>query len=190
MDTAERIIETAEGLMQEHGFHGFSFQDIADAVGIKKASIHYHFPAKAKLGQAVVDRYRKRMSKAWEVIEVTDETDHWQALSVYLEPIIQLGRTPGYACLCGVLGGEYLGLPKEIQNEIKAFFEEHELWLSELLENGRIAGTFQFKGSANTMAKLLFSIIQGGLLIKRIKVDRTYIDELVEAMGRILGRSG
>ena len=32
--------------MRRGGFHGFSFRDLAADVGIKSASVHYHFPIK------------------------------------------------------------------------------------------------------------------------------------------------
>ncbi|MCH3032011.1 TetR/AcrR family transcriptional regulator, partial [Listeria monocytogenes] len=42
--TAERVVDAAEGLVQQHGYNGFSYDDVAQLVGIKKPSIHHHFP--------------------------------------------------------------------------------------------------------------------------------------------------
>ena len=188
MTTADRIMDTAEELIQQHGFHGFSFQDIAQRIGIKKASIYYHFPAKAELGRAVIDRYRLRMCEVRHAVDHADGIDHWQALTLYLEPIVALGRNPVKACLCGVLGGEYVGLPEEMQREITVFFAEHQTWLAQLLDSGREAGAFKFKGDPAALAKFLFSAIEGGLLIKRTTGDTNYIDELISAAAIILGR--
>jgi TetR/AcrR family transcriptional repressor of nem operon len=60
--TAQRILDIAEGLVQTRGFNNFSYADIATELGITKASLHYHFPGKAELGQAIVARYAKRFS--------------------------------------------------------------------------------------------------------------------------------
>ena len=188
MDTAQQILDTAEGLIQKRGFFGFSFQDIAEEIGIKKASIYYHFPAKAELGRAVIDRYRQRMRETTDAIEQDGGIDHWQALTLYLEPILTLGRIPDQACLCGVLGGEYLGLPEEMQEEISGFFSEHHRFLAGLLEKGREAGAFQFGGSAGGCAKLLFGAIEGGLLIKRTTGDTAYLDDIVNSAAIMLGR--
>jgi len=49
-DTAERILDIAQDLIQRRGFNAFSYHDIAAPMGIRKASIHYHFPSKADLG--------------------------------------------------------------------------------------------------------------------------------------------
>ena len=43
-------------MVQQRGFHAFSYRDIAEQVGIKTASIHYYFPTKAHLAEAVVRR--------------------------------------------------------------------------------------------------------------------------------------
>lgn len=188
MDTAQRILDVAEDMIQKRGFFGFSFQDIAEEIGIKKPSIYYHFPAKAELGRAVIERYRDRMREITSAVEHNDGIDHWEALTLYLEPILTLGRVPDQACLCGVLGGEYLGLPEDMQNEISGFFMEHHQFLSKLLEDGRDAGAFQFGGSAEGCAKLLFGAIEGGLLIKRTTGDTTYVDDVVKAAAAMLGQ--
>src|ERR1043166_1832386 len=62
--TAEQILDLAETLIQTRSYSAFSYQDISDALGLTKASIHYHFPSKAELGVAVIDRYAARFSAA------------------------------------------------------------------------------------------------------------------------------
>ncbi len=189
MDTADRILETAEALIQERGYFGFSFADIAQQIGIRKASIYYHFPAKAELGRAVVDRYRTRMRQVSDTLAIDDQIDHWKALSEYLTPLQLLGRTPDRACLCAVLGGEYLGLPDAMQSEVAAYFAEHQNWLEKLLASGRAAGAFRFSGDAKAMSQLLFSAIVGGILIKRTNGDTGYLDQVIGAAQSVLGHS-
>jgi TetR/AcrR family transcriptional regulator, transcriptional repressor for nem operon len=186
MDTKDHILNATENLMQERGYAGFSFQDVSDAVGIKKASIYYYYPAKGELGRAVIARYREAMQSAFKELPGARPDDFWPILKQYMAPMVAYGHAPGKACLAGVMIGEYLNLPEMMQNEIKAFFEEHEAFFTTLLEKGRAAGQFKFDGDANAMAKLLFSAVEGGLLIKRIKNDQTYFDGLVALATRLL----
>ena len=188
MNTADRIVDTAEALIQQRGYHGFSFQDLADEIGIKKPSLYYHFRSKAALGQAVVQRHRARMREAAESISFGSDLDHWQALDDYLGPILEFGRTPEMACLCGVLGGEYLWLPEDMKAEVEAFFAEHLAFLARLLEHGRAAGTFEFPGTAEAFAKLVFAAVEGALLIKRTNGDTDFLDEIAGTVAQILGR--
>ena len=69
--TAERILDIAERLVQTRGFTNFSYADIAAELGITKASLHYHFPSKAELGQAVIARYGERFAEALSEIDRT-----------------------------------------------------------------------------------------------------------------------
>jgi len=47
-------VDLAEALIQSRGYSAFSYQDISDRLGIRKASIHYHFPSKTDLGVAAL----------------------------------------------------------------------------------------------------------------------------------------
>ncbi|MCB9111119.1 MAG: TetR/AcrR family transcriptional regulator [Anaerolineales bacterium] len=58
------ILNLAESLLQDKGFNGFSYANIASELGVKNAAIHYHFPSKEDLGVAVIKRYRERF-KLW-----------------------------------------------------------------------------------------------------------------------------
>ena len=73
-DTSQRILDTAERLVQTRGFNGFSYADIATTLGVTKASLHYHFPAKAELGQRLIERYEKNFLAALEAIDQTSTT--------------------------------------------------------------------------------------------------------------------
>ncbi len=46
----EAILAAARRRAQAHGYKGLNFRDLANDVGIKAASIYYHFPSKALLG--------------------------------------------------------------------------------------------------------------------------------------------
>jgi len=63
-DTAERILDTAQALAQVRGYNGFSYADISAELAITKPSIHYHFPSKAELAEALIARYRQRFAAA------------------------------------------------------------------------------------------------------------------------------
>src|SRR5205814_3140299 len=67
--TAARILDVAERLVQNRGFNGFSYADVASELGITKASLHYHFAGKAELGQALIERYAGRFAEALHEID-------------------------------------------------------------------------------------------------------------------------
>ena len=55
-DTPSMILDAAEQLFADHGYDGTSLRDIADAVGVRVPSLYNHFPSKADLYRAVLDR--------------------------------------------------------------------------------------------------------------------------------------
>src|SRR3954467_9023955 len=68
-DTAARILDIGERLVQVRGFNGFSYADVASELDITKASLHYHFPGKAELGDALIGRYAARFAQALGAID-------------------------------------------------------------------------------------------------------------------------
>src|SRR5690242_6030645 len=58
VSTEDAIVDCARALIVRGGYNGFSYADIAAEVGIRKPSIHYHFPTKEDLVRTLVHRYR------------------------------------------------------------------------------------------------------------------------------------
>src|SRR5271167_2201454 len=67
--TSQRILDSAERLVQRRGFNGFSYANVAAELNITTASLHYHFPGKAELGEALIVRYAARFADALEQID-------------------------------------------------------------------------------------------------------------------------
>src|SRR3954447_20054885 len=104
-DTASRILDVAERLVQVRGFNGFSYADIAAELKISKASLHYHYPGKAELGQALIARYAARFAGALAEID-SDGGEAPGKLEAYAG-IYGNALRDGRMCLCGMLAAEY-----------------------------------------------------------------------------------
>src|SRR5579859_156066 len=145
-DTAERILDTAENLLQVRGFNAFSYADVASKLGVTKASLHYHFPGKAELGRALITRYAARFAEALAAIDREAESPPAKLRS-YSD--LYAGALRGQRmCLCGMLAAEYRTLPKPMRDEVVTFFDDNEAWLEDVLERGRRDGTLRFHGPA------------------------------------------
>ena len=60
----DELLRHAENLVRRRGYSGFSYADVSERVGIRKASIHYHFPTKEIMVSTVLDSYRQRYKNA------------------------------------------------------------------------------------------------------------------------------
>lgn len=164
-DTAQRILDIAERLVQVRGYNAFSYAHIAAELGITKASLHYHFSGKAELGQALIARYAQRFALALEEID-SKTTPAPAKLAAYAGLYADALRGQRM-CLCGMLAAEYQTLPEQITNAIVVFFDDNEIWLERVLEQGRTDDTLKFDGSARDTARMIISGLEGAMLVAR-----------------------
>jgi TetR/AcrR family transcriptional repressor of nem operon len=164
-DTASRILDIAEHLVQTRGFNAFSYADIAAALNITKASLHYHFPTKAKLGERLVERYQTGFLAGLARIDETP-TDAGAKLQAYVQiytDVLDNDRM----CLCGMLAADHATLPETIKDRVRQFFEANEAWLTQLLQRGRTKKSLTFQGSPVENARYLVSSLEGAMLLAR-----------------------
>jgi len=163
--TATQILDVAERLVQERGFNGFSYADVARELGVTKAALHYHFASKAELGDALIERYAERFLDALsEVDGVPSEAP--AKLRAYAQLYADVFRDDRM-CLCGMLAADYATLPDPMRERVVRFFDDNEVWLSRVLEDGRKAGTISFNGPARPVARTLIGGLEGAMLVAR-----------------------
>jgi TetR/AcrR family transcriptional regulator, transcriptional repressor for nem operon len=164
-DTATRILDVAERLVQLRGFNGFSYADIAAELDITKASLHYHFAGKAELGRALIERYAERFTAALEAID-QHETDPIAKIRAY-EAIYADVLSERRMCLCGMLAAGYDTLAEPMQQAVIEFFDANEAWLTRVLEEGQESGKIKLNGPAREAAQVIVSGLEGAMLIAR-----------------------
>jgi TetR/AcrR family transcriptional repressor of nem operon len=179
-----RLIAEAEMLVKRRGYSGFSYADLAAVIGISKASIHHHFPAKEDLGAALIGNYKERYDAALQAI--------------WAESASGIGRIAAYArlyldglrqdqgCLCGVMASERDILPQRLREGITRFFEEHLVWLERVLEAGIENGTIRPGIDPVAQAKLILSALEGVLMLGRLFDEKSEFDATVDQLGKSL----
>jgi TetR/AcrR family transcriptional regulator, transcriptional repressor for nem operon len=180
-DTATRILDIAERLVQSRGFNGFSYADIAAEIGISKASLHYHFAGKAELGEALIDRYAARFAEALSEIDRRggDAPSKLHAYAGLYAGVLREKRM----CLCGMLAADYDTLPEPMRAAVIRFFDDNEAWLTGVLEQGQEQGTLHLGGSASEASQTIISGLEGALLVARPYGD---VDRFQSAATRLL----
>ena len=165
VDTPTQILDVAERLVQERGFNGFSYADVAKELGVTKAALHYHCPGKAELGEALIERYARRFAEALDAVNERDidAADKVRAYAQLYAEVFSDDRM----CLCGMLAADYQTLPAPIRAAVVSFFDRNELWLTHVLEEGRAERTLAFRGSASETARMAISSLEGAMLVAR-----------------------
>ncbi len=185
-DTATKILDTAQDLIQTRGYTAMSFQEIAEQVGIRKPSVIHHFPNKAALGVAVIQRYRETFASLLNATVADPNETAWEALEIYFSPYLAFADTPNKVCLCGALAGEILATPDEMHVELKLFMESNQDWLESLFRDGRKTGEFNFTEPPRRLARMCFSALQGALLVKRATGDMKQVKEVTQMIRSLL----
>jgi TetR/AcrR family transcriptional repressor of nem operon len=165
VDTATQILDAAERLVQERGFNGFSYADVARELGVTKAALHYHFPGKAELGDALIERYARRFGEALVAVDERDidAADKLRAYAQLYAAVFSDDRM----CLCGMLAADYATLPQPMRDRVVRFFDDNEVWLARVLEEGRTEGNLRFQGSARSVARTIVGGLEGAMLVAR-----------------------
>src|SRR3954453_14486298 len=160
-DTSGRILDIAERLVQTRGFNAFSYADIAAALNITKASLHYHFPTKAILGERLVERYQESFLAALgkiDEIHVSAAARLRAYVDIYSD-VLDNDRM----CLCGMLAADYATLPDAIQERVRRFFDANEAWLTPVLSRGRARKELAFSGPPVESARFLVGALEGAM---------------------------
>ena len=163
--TATQLLDAAQLLVQERGFNAFSYKDLASAVGIRTASIHYHFQTKADLGKALMVRYLAQLEQTLGEFDRKGGKNRSK-----LKKFIGLYRATeerGAICLCGSLAADLKTLPEDLQSVVTAYLDESEKWVIEKIRNGVRSGEFALGGTAASLASTLVAGLQGGLILAR-----------------------
>jgi len=164
-DTSSRILDIAERLVQSRGFNAFSYADVAGELAVTKASLHYHYPGKAELGEALIVRYAQRFSEALKAIDEGggDAPARLAAYAAIYGDVLRDHRM----CLCGMLAADYETLPEPMQAAVIEFFDENLAWLADVIEQGVREGTLRPSRSPAETAQALLGGLEGAMLVAR-----------------------
>ena len=157
--TADRILDVAERLVQTRGFNAFSYADVSQAVGIRKASLHHHFSTKSQLGLALLARYRLGFGDALRSIDA-GASGTFERLARYVELYASVLRR-NRMCLCGMLAADVLTLPRPMRESVARFFAENEAWLAQHARPGPQARRAPLRGCARLDGRVLRELARG-----------------------------
>jgi TetR/AcrR family transcriptional regulator, transcriptional repressor for nem operon len=154
-DKAIEILEAAEIRIRRGGFEAVSYRDLAADVGIKAASVHYHFPQKALLGAAVVDLYSDKLAAALGPVDLTQASvaEHLQRLCDCYTAAV---RDDGMICLGCMLGAESKDLPEAVSEAARRFFTRLLTWLELVLGD---------RSDAAALAVHIIGTLQGTMIL-------------------------
>lgn len=176
-DMKQAILEAARPMVQARGYNALSFRDIAAGIGIKSASVHYHFPTKGDLGAALARRYTEA-GKAYLDALVPGASELSALLTGFIDIFRRALLDDNRMCLVGIMAAEHHDLPAEVRVEVARFTDVCVEWLASMLSAHDAAS------DGNTVADRalsIFAAIQGAQLVARGKDDVGLFDRIIAA---------
>jgi TetR/AcrR family transcriptional repressor of nem operon len=182
LDMRATLIDVATGQVRRLGYSAFSYADLADAVGIRKPSIHHHFPTKEDLGVAIVAAYTEHVSEQLDRIDAKTG-DMIERLRAYAR-IYREGLEARRGCLCGVLASEVAVLPQQVQAGVRQFFGMNLRWIERVLRDGRSNGLLRDGVEPRVAARTVLAALQGALFLALSLEEPAAFDQAVAGLLR------
>lgn len=163
--TRQKALKEARALMQTFGLNGFSFQHVADRVGIKKPSLYEHFKSKDDLAICIIRDWREKFLEWSETVEVFSAD---QKIAALFEKFCIFADDECKVCPLTAMTAEINGFSPEIRHELKATCDVQFAWLDRTIAQGQAAGLFRTDLSCADMAGFVVVLIFGGQMASRI----------------------
>lgn len=183
-DTRAILLREAETLFRTRGYAAFSYADLSERVGIRKASIHYHFPSKEALGVAFIDGYVARFTGKLADIE-RRRTDTRGRLRLYAR-LFSGGIKGGMLPLCGILSAGTASLPESLRVRTRGFFNMHLEWLECAIRDGVASGELRSDLDPRKTALLIFSAVEGASFVAWALGDSRHVGQAFQQAMKIL----
>lgn len=181
MSTRISLLQSAERAVRQRGYQGFSYADLAREIGIRKASIHHHFPTKAGLGLALIERYNAAFFEQLENIKDGEATAAEQ-LRAYLRLYRDALDNGEQVCLCVSLSAGRAHLSEEILDQLDRFHSDSLQWLEQLYKRAQTDGSIPLHASPEAEASATLALVEGAQLLARASKDIAQFDQSTRAL--------
>lgn len=171
MTTREQIIQSADNLIREKGYNAFSFFDISNVVGIKKASIHYYFPQKSDLGVAVIEEHLLRIK---DIIDTYKDKGPVEKLDKFISVYSRV-KTEKQICIVGSIATDFYTVDENMKTKLKEFTTVVLDWVRSFLEEGRKEKIFHFEGSGHAKALMIITNLLAIVQLSRVTGEKDFI---------------
>lgn len=180
--TKDKLVAAACRLMQTKGFVATGVEDVCAAAGVTKGAFFHYFPSKEALGLAVVGERVREYTCAFEAAPFVKEADPLKRLHGYLDAVCALSRdsTRPTVCLLGMFAQELADTHPEVRALCAQSFDSLRHYLERLIEAARAAYAPRAAIDTRGLADHFIAVLQGALILARVRQDRRVIETQVE----------
>lgn len=166
IDTKLKILKEGRSLLQIHGYNGFSFQDIANTIGIKKPSLYDHYGSKDELIIAILKDY-ERLFEDWKI--QVHKLSPIEKIKGVFSVFYSFSCDRKKVCPVLALITDLNAVSKPVQNEMKKFMDNWLQWVNQVIKDGQKQKIFKADINSRQLSELLYSQIMGSQIQAKIK---------------------
>ncbi|PWU14162.1 MAG: hypothetical protein C5B49_13610, partial [Bdellovibrio sp.] len=167
-ETKKKALRLAAKYLQTRGVNGFSFQDIADDLAIKKASLHYYFASKDELLAELLQNYLSAFHQ-W-TLRFKNRTAR-QKLRAVVRLFADLAGKDHRICPGGALAADFQSLSSANKSNFQSLHHAQREWLTATINQGIQENSIRKVISPAETTDTFMSVIQGALQIARLRSD-------------------
>lgn len=184
-DTRTEIVDIAEQLIQQVGCNAFSYRDISERIGIKTASIHYHFPSKDDLVLEVISRYRASFNEALLSLREGESSGLKQIQGIGKLVLACFDHGKGF-CTAASLASDENTVTNQVRDAVQLFFRDFASAIKKALESARSTGELRDGIDISLTATAAVSLLEGAMLLARTQQSDKPIRDVLRWLEGIL----
>lgn len=165
-ETKTKMLKEGRALLQKHGYNGFSFQDIANILEIKKPSLYDHYPSKEDLIIAILKDYSEKFD-LWS--KKIDSLSPLQKVEQVFQVFYNFSCDEKKVCPVLALTTDLKVLSKPVQSAMKAFIDQWLAWLCAVIETGQKQKNIRNDIDSFELSQIVYSQVMGSQLQARVK---------------------
>lgn len=183
MDTRNTLLTQAERMMRQRGYDAVSFGDLANQVGIRTASIHYHFPKKADLAAALLDTYTAKLARQRD--NIAANAANGGAAITALIALYRVALDEGrQLCLCVAFSSGRDSLDEGTLTRLDQFHADSLLWLEESFARARADGSLSGITNPKEEATACLAQLEGAQVLARAAGDVARFDDAMRLLAK------
>ena len=160
--TYQKVLNAATQLFIKVGYHGASISDIADATGLTKGAIYFHFKSKEALVTAILDDFeRLYLDKMIAEVE-SNEGNALDKIKHYLRFTVNF--FPRQLNLCFTHLATELYARGKKPDQIEKIYKRYSDFITKILEIGKEEGVFRSDIDTAILAYNLIGALEGNLI--------------------------
>jgi TetR/AcrR family transcriptional repressor of nem operon len=164
--TKDQVLHEASKMLLSKGLNGFSLQELATSLNIKKASLFHHYPSKNAIA---VELYRYYQSAFVSWSKKYSHLNAEKQIVTYAETLTSWICEKQRVCPVGALSLEWGLVDPALQVEIKKLHQHHKDWLTTLYKDLNKHEGLRLPVKEAVIQTM--SLIQGSIQLARINND-------------------